>query len=133
MLISYYPPMKVAWLSCLLLIIPQIDGSKKNTKWGLKLLTSERHSKVLSESPLYNSSVEPSEGHVELWSAPSSTKLPEPISEREIWKGWVDPGVWHLLGEEPIVEEPGIEGRLENCFLPWRLENVCSCTGGKLY
>ena len=96
-------------------------------------MTSERPSEVLSESSLHNSSVEPSEGHVEVWSAPFSTKPPEASSERDIWKDWVDPGVWHLLGEEPIVEEPGIEGRLENCFVPWHLRNVCSCTGGKLW
>ena len=120
--------MKVSWLSCLLVIFPQINGSKKNSKWGLKLLTSERPSQVLSERPSYNLSVGPSEGHVKLWSAPSFTELPEASSEREIWKDWVDPGLWNLLDQESTAEEPGIEGRLENCFVPWHMENFCSCT-----
>ena len=117
------------WLSC---IFPQIDGSKGKTEFVLKLRTSERVSEVLSDRPSYNSSAEPTQGHVKHWSAPSSAKPPEASSEREIWQDWVDPGFWNLLGKESTVEEPGIEGSLEYCFLPWHLENICSCTGGEI-
>ena len=122
--------MKVSWLSCILLIFPQIDGSEGKTKLGLKVPTSERPSEVSHEKPSYNSSVRPSEGHVKLQSAPFSAKPSGASSEKEIWKQWLDPGLWNLLGQESTDEEPGIEGRVANCFVPWRLGNVCSCTGG---